>query len=194
MFGYILPDKPNMFMKDYALYKCFYCGMCKSIREKHKSELLRTSVNYDMTFINILFHGIADQPMEFKREGCILNPFKKKTVLKSNAIVEKCVYLNTLLADFKTRDDLRDEPSLGKKFIRRVFKRHIRKARNELPVVAALLDVAYEKQAAVENAKSNSFDEAATPFAECMQGIFENIIGEKSGKCSSRYSIRCSRV
>lgn len=179
MFGYILPDKPNMFMKDYALYKCFYCGMCKSIREKHKSNLLRISVNYDMTFINVLLHGVTAQPMEFKEEACILNPFKKKCVLKTDPISETCVYLNTLLADFKTRDDLHDEPSLGKRFLRLIFKGKIKRARKELPEAAKLLDIAYNKQVEVEKKEGATFDQAATPFAECMQGIFQSILGDK---------------
>ena len=179
MFGYILPDKPNMFMKDYALYKCFYCGMCKSIREKHKSNLLRISVNYDMTFINILLHGITAQPMEFKEEACILNPFKKKCVLKSDPVSDSCVYLNTLLADFKARDDLTDEPSFSKRFLRFIFKRKVKQAQKALPKAAELLNIAYNEQVEAEKREKATFDSAATPFANCMQGIFEALLGDK---------------
>ena len=165
-------------MKDYALYKCFYCGMCKSIREKHKSNLLRLSVNYDMTFINILFHGITKQEMAFKEEACVLNPFKKKSVLKTDPVSETCVYLNTLLADFKTRDDLLDSPSFSKRFLRFFFKRKIKQAQKELPEVAKLLEIAYTKQVEVEKNDRATFDQASIPFAECMQGIFQAILGE----------------
>jgi len=179
MFGYILPDKPNMYMKDYALYKAFYCGMCKSIKQCHKSELLRLSVNYDVTFINVLLHGILGQEMTFKDEACILNPFKKKCILKGDEVSETCVYLNTLLADFKTRDDLFDRPSLGKKFLRTLFKKKIKVAREKLPEAAAAFDTAFDRQSLVEGTYSPSFDDAAEPFANCMQDVFKSILKEK---------------
>ena len=28
MFGYVVPDKMNMFMKDFYSYRGFYCGLC----------------------------------------------------------------------------------------------------------------------------------------------------------------------
>ena len=59
MFGYVLPDKPNMFMKDYAEYRAFYCGLCKSIGKKC-SEVMRFTTNYDITFLNVLYHAIFD--------------------------------------------------------------------------------------------------------------------------------------
>lgn len=178
MFGYILPDKPNMYMKDYALYKSFYCGMCKSIK-CHQNNILRLSVNYDVTFINILLHGILDQKTEFVTEGCILNPFKKKCILKDDPISEKCVYLNLLLIDFKLRDDLADKPSLGKKIARVFLKRKIKKSKSALPNVANALNQAYIEQAEVEKDGQTSFDRVAHPFAKCMRTIFEDLCGDK---------------
>ena len=178
MFGYILPDKPMMYMKDYALYKSFYCGMCKSIK-CHHGNLLRLSVNYDVTFINILLHGILKQKMEFAEENCVLNPFKKKCILKDNPLSEKCVFLNTLLIDFKAKDDINDKPSFAKKCLRVFTRRKVKKAKKALPEVAELLDKAYIEQVEVEKPKEIVFDKVAHPFAVCMQGIFKVLCGEK---------------
>lgn len=177
MFGYILPDKPNMYMKDYALYKSFYCGMCKSIKS-HQNNILRFSVNYDVTFINILLHGLLNQKTEFVTESCVLNPFKKKCILKDDVITEKCVHLNLLLVDFKLRDDLHDKPSTSKKIARSALKRKIKKSKSALPVVANALDTAYIEQANVEKEGETSFDKVAHPFANCMREIFRDLCGE----------------
>ena len=179
MFGYVLPDKPNMFMKDYALYRSFYCGMCKQIKRCHKSNLLRLSVNYDVTFINVFLHGVTGCPMAFREERCILNPFKKKCVLIEDEVSVACVYLNTLLADFKARDDLHDRPSPLKRLLRSLFKGKVKKAGKELPEVAQALDKAYLEQAEVEKEENCSFDQAATPFARCMQEIFRLLTKDK---------------
>lgn len=178
MFGYILPDKPNMFMRDYALYKSFYCGMCKSIK-CHQNTILRLSVNYDVTFINILLHGIMNEPLNFVTEGCILNPIKKKCILKDDPISEKCVYLNTLLIDFKLRDDLTDKPSVSKRILRGLLKGKIKKSKSLLPKVAELLDKAYIEQVNIETKNQVSFDKVAHPFAICLEQIFEELLGDK---------------
>lgn len=177
MFGYILPDKPNMYMKDYALYKSFYCGMCKSIK-CHQNNVLRLSVNYDVTFINILLHGLLNQKLDFVTEGCILNPFKKKCILRDDPISEKCVYLNLLLVDFKLRDDLQDKPSIGKRIVRSFIKRRTKKARQMLPNVAESIDNAYIKQVEAETAEQTSFDRVAHPFGECMREVFIDLCGD----------------
>jgi len=77
MFGYVIPDKLNMFMKDYYSYRAFYCGLCKSIG-KRCSQLMRIGTTYDMTFLNVLAHAVADEEMEMKLGTCVLNRVQKK--------------------------------------------------------------------------------------------------------------------
>ena len=31
MFGYIVPEKPEMKIKEYELFRAYYCGVCRSI-------------------------------------------------------------------------------------------------------------------------------------------------------------------
>ena len=75
MYGYIIPDKPNMYIKDFTYFRAFYCGLCKSIGSKC-GQLARFSTNYDMTFYNILLHNILDKKVEISNETCILNPVR----------------------------------------------------------------------------------------------------------------------
>ena len=57
MFGYVLPDKPNMFMKDYVLFRAYYCGLCHSMK-KESGQIARLTVNYDAAFIALFFHDL----------------------------------------------------------------------------------------------------------------------------------------
>lgn len=34
MFGYIIPFKPELKIKEYEIFKAYYCGLCKAIGEK----------------------------------------------------------------------------------------------------------------------------------------------------------------
>ena len=53
MFGYVMPYKLELKIKDYEMFKAYYCGLCISIKENF-SNLCRLSLNYDMTFLGIL--------------------------------------------------------------------------------------------------------------------------------------------
>ena len=56
MFGYVVPDKMNMFMKDYYGYRAFYCGLCKSIG-KRCSQLMRINVYLYTSYIGQCRHN-----------------------------------------------------------------------------------------------------------------------------------------
>ncbi len=169
MFGYVLPDKPNMYMKDYALYKAFYCGFCHSVKCEC-GQVLRFSVNYDITFINILLHDLLKQEIKTEKKRCILNP-QKKLIITHDELTRKVVQLNVLLLDFKIRDDVVDGSK--KKFFARVFlRRKTMKARRALPEVASEIDICAAKQVMVERQNTASIDRAADCFAGMMAEIF----------------------
>ena len=60
MFGYVLPDKPNMFVRDYTLFRAYYCGLCHAMK-KEAGQISRLSVNYDAAFISLLFSDIRGE-------------------------------------------------------------------------------------------------------------------------------------
>ena len=53
MFGYVTVDKPELKVKDYYKYKAYYCGLCRTLKEKY-GQTGRLTLTYDMTFIIIL--------------------------------------------------------------------------------------------------------------------------------------------
>ena len=65
MFGYVVPDKPNMFIKDFTMYRAFYCGLCKTIGKKC-SQSMRFFTNYDMTFFAALLHAVRGEQVEIR--------------------------------------------------------------------------------------------------------------------------------
>ena len=88
MFGYVKADKPNMLIKDYATYRAYYCGLCKSIG-KRASQTMRMSVNYDITFLSLLAHNYCRTEPTFKETRCIVHPVGKKfPVVENNPVQE----------------------------------------------------------------------------------------------------------
>ena len=53
MFGYIVMNKPEIKMKDFDMYRTFYCGLCRELREKYGISG-QITLSYDMTFVIML--------------------------------------------------------------------------------------------------------------------------------------------
>lgn len=178
MYGYVTPDKSNMYMKDYAIYRAFYCGICKCTGKMY-GQLMRMSTNYDITFISILLHNILEQDIELRNEGCILNPIKKKSIVKKNDLLRQVVWLNTLLTDFKLNDDIKDNKSIIKWFMRIAITQKVRRARKNMPKVYDLIQDSRLQQDKVEQDKTASIDKAAHPFAQLLKDIFKEMCKDK---------------
>ena len=49
MFGYVRVDKPNILIKDFATYKAYYCGLCKTIsKTKYDTRIAVNSNRIDI--------------------------------------------------------------------------------------------------------------------------------------------------
>ena len=179
MFGYVLPDKPNMFMKDYAEYRAFYCGLCKSIGKKC-SNVMRFTTNYDITFLNVLYHALYNKDVQISEEGCVLNPFKKKPIVKDDELTRDIIDVNNILAHYKCQDDVIDNKSGSKwAFDKLVLNKHYKRSRVNFENIDKLVSVGYEKLRELEKANCSSIDRVADPFANIMKGIAKELFREK---------------
>ena len=53
MFGYVVLNKPEIKFKDFDMYRSFYCGLCRELRERYGISG-QITLSYDMTFVIIL--------------------------------------------------------------------------------------------------------------------------------------------
>ncbi|MEG2676008.1 MAG: DUF5685 family protein, partial [Clostridia bacterium] len=180
MYGYVIPDKPNMYIKDFSLYKAFYCGLCKSIGKKC-GQCMRFGTNYDMTFLNILAHAVADKDIVIANETCILNPVKKKSIVKNDDLTEKIVDINTILLHYKCVDDVIDNHSAGKKFVdSAVIKKHYNRAKKNFGQLDEYLNAKYVELRKLEKENCASVDIVADKFALMLQQVGKYAFGEKN--------------
>ena len=174
MFGYVLPDKPNLYMKDYALFRAYYCGLCHATKGE-SGQLSRFGVNYDVTFISLFFHGLRGEKVEVVRKRCILNP-KKRPVIAATPLMKEICRLDLVLIGMKLADDKADGES--RLFRRMAFAGKVKKARKKSPVFAALADECSARQRAEEK-DGVSLDAAAEPFADMMRKVFAHLAGDQ---------------
>ncbi|MGM9973852.1 MAG: DUF5685 family protein [Clostridiaceae bacterium] len=121
MFGYVLPYKPELKIKDYEIFKAYYCGLCRSIKE-HFGNIPRLSINYDMAFVALLLDGMNDTPGDFYLDTCMIHPFKKRMIIKDNKALTYSAYLNVALTYYKLCDDVEDDKKIKDHIYRFVFK------------------------------------------------------------------------
>lgn len=106
MFGYVIPDKLNMYIKDFNVFQSFYCGLCKTLGETG-AEFTRLCTNYDVTFYNVLLHSLTNTPVEFERKLCAYNG-KKKVVVKTDELSKKIADIAVMLVYYNVEDDVYD--------------------------------------------------------------------------------------
>lgn len=179
MYGYIIPDKPNMLIKDFTFFRAFYCGFCKSIGASC-GQIARFGTNYDMTFFNILLHNVLDKEIQINNEACILNPVKKKPVVANDDLTEKVVDINTLMFYYKVEDDYIDGNKSRALALMPIVKPKAKRAMKKMPEINKILKDNFELLRKMESENEASIDKVAEPFSVIISEVAKIILGEKN--------------
>ncbi|WP_245674460.1 DUF5685 family protein [Andreesenia angusta] len=170
LFGYITPYKPELKMREYDVFRGYYCGLCKSMGRNY-SQLSRLGLNYDLAFLGIVLSSLEEEPDRFAREGCISNPLKKKPVALENRALEYTADLSMALIHHKLRDDWRDEKSFKSLFADIPFALAFRKSAFKHPEKHRAIAESLERLSALESESCKVVDEAADTFGKLMEAI-----------------------
>ena len=173
MFGYVIPDKNNMYIKDFNVFQAYYCGLCKAL-SRSGSQLSRLCTNYDTTFYNALLHSLTDTEVKFERKLCLING-KKKPVIVTDDLTRKVADLSVLLVYYNALDDVHD----GKKSraaVVGVLVARKRAAARRLPEADALMKESFRKLDILEKRNSAQLDLVADCFASLMRDVTRTLI------------------
>ena len=181
MFGYVIPDKDNMLIKDFNVFQSFYCGLCKSLH-KTGSEITRLCTNYDVTFYSVLMHEILKKPVKFERKLCVYNG-KKKVIVTPDGLSLQMADLAVLLVYYNIKDDVADGKKLRAPLVWRLVLRK-RKASRNMPKIDELMREKFGLLATLEKEKCDSIDRVADTFASLMRDITRELISadEQAGE------------
>ena len=127
MFGYIYVNEQELKLKEYTVYRSFYCGLCHNLKQRY-GRTAQMMLNYDLTLLALLLSGLYEPDTESFEKRCIPHPVKKHKMVENEAVdyaADMCV----LVSYQKLKDDWEDE------------KKQTRRA------AAAMLRPAYEKVA-----------------------------------------------
>ena len=177
MFGYVKPLSGELKVREFELYKSFYCGLCKTMGKKI-SRLSRVTLNYDMVFLTILRISLINENIENFSFRCKLKPAKKRNYIKQNESLLYSSSVGSILAYYKFIDDINDTKNKAKKFFIKIFfppflffSRMKKKACRYYPELDGLIKSSLAKLSELEKGRCKSIDEAASCFAELMKNI-----------------------
>lgn len=173
MFGYVIPDKNNMYIKDFNVFQAFYCGLCRAL-SKTGSQPTRLCTNYDVTFFSVLIHSLAGQEVTFERKICFYNG-RRKVSVAVDELSRKMADLAVLLVYYNIDDDVKDGKALRAPLKWRLALRK-RSAARRMPKIDQMMRERFDALRELEKAGCDSVDRAADPFASLMRDITREFI------------------
>lgn len=175
MFGYVKTDFPNLYVKDTVLYKAMYCGLCKGIG-KVCGQKGRLVLNYDLTFLSVLLHNLADVDVKIEKQHCVIHRIRKRPIAVLDKLTERIAALNVILARYKLNDDVMDN---GKgRFKRAFFSKAYKRAKLAEPELDSIVKNRYAELIVLEKENCDSIDVIADPFGNMMQDVVKVLLGE----------------
>lgn len=172
MFGYVEPDKPELKIRDFELFRGYYCGVCKSMGKRY-GQVSRFSLNYDLAFLAVLLDSINGEKYDVRIERCIAHPIKKRCVVRNNRFVDYAADMNIVLTYYNLKDKWSDEKNLLGAFGSAVFRGALKKVAKRHRAITERIESLLGELDRLEKEKCSSLDEAAEPFANIMREIFQ---------------------
>ena len=169
MFGYVVMNRPEIKFKDYDLYRSFYCGLCRELRERYGISG-QITLTYDMTFVILLLSGLYEPPTKKGTSRCMVHPVRKQPVRK-NKVTEYAADMNVFLAYYKCVDDWKDEKKLSRLAYSRLLKNKDKKAEALWKKKTADIIKHLNEISAMEKAGETDIDKISGCFGKIMEEI-----------------------
>lgn len=171
LFGYVRPCKEELKVKEYKLFKAVYCGLCKTMGQS-ANQLTRFGLNYDFTFLALLLMALDEEEPRLAEESCLVNPFRKKPVIKRNKHLEYAADMSNIFTYLKLVDDWHDERSLRSLFAIPVYYFPVRARRERYKEKYDFYRESLQELALLESEQNNMLDKSADVFSRIMTRIF----------------------
>ena len=182
MFGYVLPCKPELKVREWTRYRAYYCGLCKELGREY-GLFSRFLLNYDLVLLALCADTARGEAPTACSERCIASA-AKHPVLPASAGTRLAASALALTAYYKLADDLHDDPFFRRlpKWCLRPFIGHFRRrAAKVLPQADEVFRTASTEQAALEKRGCQNEDEAAEPTALMTQALFDAAAPQGAG-------------
>lgn len=164
MFGYVVVNKPELKIKEFDIYKGYYCGLCNALRKRH-GITGQLTLTYDMTFLTILLSSLYEPDITDEMHRCIVHPMSRHRMISSK-FTDYTADMNVLLAYHKAKDDWEDEHNVLKLAFSKLLQNKTNNYERKSSTISSLLHELGTRE------KENETD------IDVMAGIFGKIMAE----------------
>lgn len=173
MFGYITPLKSELKIREYEMFRAYYCGVCMHIKENF-GNIPRLALNYDMAFLGLLLDALHDESSNIEFKKCMAHPLKNKPMIMGNKALEYTAAMNVSLVYYKLIDDVNDDKSLKSKLESIALSPYKRKFNRNVTNINDIIEENLNILSNLERDKNfSSIDEIAHPFSLIVAKILE---------------------
>ena len=170
MFGYVVMNKPEIKFKDFDMYRSFYCGLCRELKERYGLSG-QITLTYDMTFVILLLSGLYEPPTKKGTTRCIVHPVRRQPVRK-NAITEYAADMNIFLTYYKCKDDWNDERSIPGLVFGKLLENKEKKSEKLWSKKVQTIVSCLDELSALEKENATDIDRVSGCFGRIMAEIF----------------------
>lgn len=170
MFGYVTVNKPEIKFKDFDMYRSFYCGLCRELKERYGLSG-QITLTYDMTFVILLLSGLYEPPTKKGSTRCIVHPVRRQPVRK-NAITEYAADMNIFLTYYKCKDDWNDERSIPGFAFGKLLEGKVKKSEKIWSKKVQTIVSCLDELSALEKENATDIDRVSGCFGRIMAEIF----------------------
>lgn len=177
VFGYIRPEKSELKVREYELYKSVYCGLCKQLGKDY-GWLARMTLSYDCTVLAMLTMAVRNECPAVHQGRCVVNPTKKCRFCSSNGeSLHLAGAVSVIMTYYKLTDTIEDSgffKRLAARCLRGWLKRSYRKAARTYPSIDEDCRRMMEQQREAEKADSG-IDRSADPTAVMLSSLCKSL-------------------
>lgn len=173
MFGYLIPQKSELKVRELQDWQAAYCGVCHAI-SKDCGQAPRFALQNDMASLALMLIDLSGDTFHAHKKACIAHIIKKRITLKKNDALTYCGDVTTLLARHKLLDMWNDEKKLYAPVANALISSGYKKAEKRNPKLAQEFSDILNRLSEVEKDKNVSFDVPAALSGELLWAVAMN--------------------
>lgn len=172
MFGYVNILKDELKIKEYNMFRAYYCGLCKRHGEL-TGQMSRLALSYDFTVLAVFLDSVITENSKLKNARCMLHPTAKRSVVYDSKVLDYCAYMSVALTYFKIKDDIKDKSFSKYAPMLPVFALPMKKIRKLYPQNTETIEKYLNEISVLEAQNCRNIDEISSKFGRLMECVFD---------------------
>ena len=176
MFGYVIPVKCELKVREFDQFRAAYCGLCHSLRDAYGLPA-RFILNYDFTFLAILLSA-GEAEVQYTARRCVAKPFRRKTCCVGGDAFRRAAGYSVILGRWRLRDGIADcgfVKGIPTRFAALLLHRAYRRAVRDYPDFDAHCKAQLGLLGTLEQANSPELDRVADAFAQILPHAADHV-------------------